>query len=93
MKKASGERDEMQVVGGGESEEEEAGRFLQLRKIKVLQLMRSRAVGIDKRQNGFVNLNIFQLCFVELFQSVYRLRPAPSQAGGCLVITRSELCQ
>ena len=27
MKKASGERDEMQVVGGGESEEEEASGF------------------------------------------------------------------
>ncbi len=42
MKKASGERDEVQVVGGGESEEEEAARFLQLRKIleiKVLQFV------------------------------------------------------
>jgi hypothetical protein len=38
LKKASGERDEVQVVGGGESEEE-AARFLQLRKIKVLQFV------------------------------------------------------
>ena len=38
MKKASGERDEVQVVGGGESEEEEV-EVLQLRKIKVLQFV------------------------------------------------------
>ncbi len=45
--------------------------------------MRSRAVGIDKQKNGFVNLGNFPVCF-ELFQTVYRLRTAPSHAGGCL---------
>ena len=55
--------------------------------------MRSRAVGIDKRQNGFVKLYIFSLFCWTFSKRFYRLRPAPSQAGGCLVITRSELCQ
>ena len=45
--------------------------------------MRSRAVGIDKQKNGFVNLGNFPVYF-ERFQSVYRLRTAPSHAGGCL---------
>ena len=45
--------------------------------------MRSRAVGIDKQKNGFVNLGNFPVYF-ERFQSVYRLRTAASHAGGCL---------
>ena len=47
------------------------------------KLMRSRAVGIDKQQNGFVKLGQLS-CLFELFQTVYRLRTAPSHAGGCL---------
>jgi hypothetical protein len=43
------------------------------------------------RQNSetakrFCKVEHLPVCFVELFQSVYRLRPAPSQAGGCLVM-------
>ena len=43
--------------------------------------MRSRAVGIDKRQKGFVNLSYSFRFVVEHFESVYRLRPAPSKLG------------
>ena len=35
-----------------------------------LKLMRSRAVGIDKRQNGFVNLNIFQFVLLNFFKAI-----------------------
>ena len=52
--------------------------------LRLMLLMRSRAVGIDKRQKGFVNLSYSFRFVVEHFESVYRLRPAPSQAGGCL---------
>ncbi len=31
--------------------------------------MRSRAVGIDKRQNGFENLNIFQYFLLNFFKA------------------------
>ena len=46
--------------------------------------MRSRAVGIDKQKNGFVNLSNFLFFVFELFQTVYRLRPPLSHAGGGL---------
>jgi hypothetical protein len=46
------------------------------------QLMRSRAVGIDKRQNGFVKLYLNSVCFVELFQSVFiGWDPPPAKLG------------
>ena len=44
--------------------------------------MRSRAVGIDKRQNGSAFIGQFYSPVVEHFQSVLRFRPAPSPAGG-----------
>ena len=45
-------------------------------------LMRSRAVGIDKRQNGSAFIGQFYSPVVEHFHSVLRFRPAPSPAGG-----------
>ena len=56
---------------------------LQMRSQKVTcQLMRSRAVGIDKQQNGSAFIGQFYSPVVEHFQSVLRFRPAPSPAGG-----------
>ena len=48
--------------------------------------MRSRAVGIDKQKNGFVNLGNFPVYF-ERFQSVYRLKkPPPAMLGAASVL-------
>jgi hypothetical protein len=56
---------------------------MQVKRKIYKKLMRSSAVGIVNQKNGFVNLSTFLFVF-ELFQTVYRLRPAPSMAGGGL---------
>ena len=43
--------------------------------------MRSRAVGIDKRQNGFVNLNIFQFVLLNFFKAIIGWDPPPAKLG------------
>ena len=61
---------------------------------KKLMLLSFLSIPIDAQPRGgnrqtakrFCKLEHLPVCFVELFQSDYRLRPAPSQAGGCLVM-------
>ena len=80
-KKRRGEEEEERVGGGGKEDNISNHEFRVyftgfghiLAKITSSQkmiLMRSRAVGIDKRQNGFVNLNIFQFVLLNFFKAI-----------------------
>ena len=49
---------------------EKQKKLLLLDFLSIPILMRSRAVGIDKRQNGFVKLYIFQFVLLNFFKAI-----------------------